>query len=105
MYMARRIFIKQSLYSWLFPAFIHRVCWVQSCKMVLTFETVDEILWYDYPHQTSLAVLSHRTICFLEFYKIWNFVTDNYDKSQSKWILLITDGDEYSDMIISSENT
>jgi len=29
---------------------------------VLTFESVDEILWYDHLHETSSAVFSHGTI-------------------------------------------
>jgi len=31
-------------------------------KVVLTFESVDEILWYDHLNETSLAVLSQGTI-------------------------------------------
>ena len=30
--------------------------------MVLTFESVDEILWCDYSNETSSAILSHGTI-------------------------------------------
>ena len=30
--------------------------------VVLTFETVDEILWCDHSNETSSAVLSHYTI-------------------------------------------
>ena len=29
---------------------------------VLTFETVDEILWFDHSNETSSAILSHGTI-------------------------------------------
>ena len=32
------------------------------CKVTLTFESADEILWYDYSNETSSAVLSHGTI-------------------------------------------
>ena len=32
--------------------------------VVLTFEAVDEILWFTHSNETSLAVLSHGTICF-----------------------------------------
>ena len=35
----------------------------------LTFESVDEILWFDHSNETSLAVLLHGTICFSIFYK------------------------------------
>ena len=38
-------------------------------KVVLTFESVDEILWCDHSNETSLAVLLHGTICF-SIYKI-----------------------------------
>ena len=31
-------------------------------KVVLNFESVDEILWCDHSNETSLAVLSHGTI-------------------------------------------
>ena len=33
-------------------------------KVVLTFESVDEILWCDHSNETSLAVLLCDTICF-----------------------------------------
>ena len=35
--------------------------------MVLTFESVDEIVRCDYSNETSSAVLLHGTICFVEF--------------------------------------
>ena len=38
--------------------------------VVLTFESVDKILWCDHSNETSLAVLLHGTICFLLFYKM-----------------------------------
>ena len=34
-------------------------------RVVLTFEFVGEILWCDYSNETSSAVLSHGTICFV----------------------------------------
>jgi len=37
--------------------------------VVITFESVDEILWCDHSNETSSAVLSHGTICFLVFYQ------------------------------------
>ena len=40
-----------------------------TCKEVLTFESVDEILWCDHSNEISLAILSHGTICFAEFEK------------------------------------
>ena len=38
--------------------------------MVLTFETVDEILWCDHSNETSSAALSHGTIYNQVFYKM-----------------------------------
>ena len=35
-----------------------------TCSVVLTFESVDEILWCDHSNETSSAVLLHGTICF-----------------------------------------
>ena len=32
-------------------------------KVVLRFESVDEILWCDFSNENYLAVLSHGTIC------------------------------------------
>ena len=40
-----------------------------TCSVVLTFESVDEILWCDHSNETSSAVLLHGTICFTIFYK------------------------------------
>ena len=34
----------------------------ETLKMVLCFESVDEILWFDHSNETSSAVLSHATI-------------------------------------------
>ena len=41
-----------------------------TCSVVLTFESVDKILWCDHSNETSSAVLLHGTICFSIFYKI-----------------------------------
>ena len=38
------------------------VLFIMLYKMVLTFESVDEILWCDHSNETSSAVLSHGTI-------------------------------------------
>ena len=43
---------------------------METCNVVLTFASVDEILWCDHSNETSLAVLLHGTICFSIFYKI-----------------------------------
>ena len=38
--------------------------------MVITFESVDEILWCDHLNETSSALLLRGTICFSTFYKM-----------------------------------
>ena len=43
---------------------------METCNVVLTFESVDEILWCDHSNETSSAVLLRGTICFSIFYKI-----------------------------------
>jgi len=39
-------------------------------KVILTSESVDEILWCDYSNETSPAVLSHGTIFVKVFFKM-----------------------------------
>ena len=46
------------------------VLFIMLFKVVLTFESVDEILWCDHLNETSLAVLLIGTIRFYVFYKI-----------------------------------
>jgi len=36
---------------------------METCNVVLTFESVDGILWCDHSNETSSAVLSLDTIC------------------------------------------
>ena len=43
---------------------------METCNVVLTFESVNKILWCDHSNKTSSAVLSHGTICFSIFYKM-----------------------------------
>ena len=43
---------------------------MKKCSLVLTFESVDEILWCDHSNETSSAVLLHGFICFSIFYKM-----------------------------------
>ena len=43
---------------------------METRSVVLTFKSVDEILWCDHSNETSSAVLLHGTICFSVFYKI-----------------------------------
>ena len=41
--------------------------------MVLTFESVDAIVWCDHSNESSSAVLLHGTICFVGFKKKMKF--------------------------------
>ena len=41
----------------------------ETCSVVLTLESVDEILWCDHSNETSSAVLLRGTIHFSIFYK------------------------------------
>ena len=43
---------------------------MKTCSVVLTFESVDEILWCDHSNETFSAVLLHGAICFSIFYKM-----------------------------------
>ena len=43
------------------------VLFIMLCKVVLTFKSMDEILWCDHSNETSLAVLLNGTICFTKF--------------------------------------
>ena len=45
------------------------VLFIMLHKVVLTFESVDEILWCDHSNETSSAVLSRGTIYITIFYK------------------------------------
>ena len=45
-------------------------CLMEFCKVALTFESVDEILWCGHSNESSLPVLTHGTICFSKFYKM-----------------------------------
>jgi len=47
---------------------------MDTIKLVLTFESVDEILWCDHSNETSLAVVSHGTIYIKVFYKMVKFL-------------------------------
>ena len=42
---------------------------METCSVVINFESVDEILWCDHSNETSSAVLLHGTIGFSIFYK------------------------------------
>ena len=59
--------------------FVHRMNewmneWWRPVTVILTFESVDEILWCYHTNETSSAVLSHRTIyivCSSNFWFCW----------------------------------
>ena len=42
---------------------------METCDVVLTFESVDEILWCDHSNEISLAVLLQGTVCLGGFEK------------------------------------
>ena len=43
---------------------------METRNVVLTFESVDEILWCDHSNETSSPVLLHGTMCFSIFHQI-----------------------------------
>ena len=43
---------------------------METCSVVLTFESVDWIIWCDHSNENSSAVLLHGTVCFSIFYKM-----------------------------------
>ena len=43
------------------------VLFIMLYKVILTFESVDEILEYDHSNENSLVVLLHGNICFSAF--------------------------------------
>ena len=49
---------------------------METCSVVLTFESVDKILWCDHSNGTYLAVPLHAIICFSIFYKKKNWDID-----------------------------
>ena len=40
------------------------VLFIMLYKVILTFESVDEVMWCDHSIETSLEVLLHGAICF-----------------------------------------
>ena len=42
---------------------------METCSTVVSFKSVDEILWCDHSNETSSAVLSHGAVCFAVFTK------------------------------------
>ena len=45
-------------------------CLMEFFKVTLTFESVDQILWWDHSNKSSLPVLTHGAICFSKFHKM-----------------------------------
>ena len=43
---------------------------METCYVVLTFESVDEIQWCDHSNETSSAVLLNGSNCFTASYKM-----------------------------------
>ena len=55
---------------------------METCSAVLTFESVDKILWCDHSNETSLTVLLHqwRHLFFnILQNKIWDFFDNGKD--------------------------
>ena len=51
---------------------------MEFCKVTLTFESTDEILWCDHSNETSPPELTHGPICLSKFHEIsqneiWTF--------------------------------
>ena len=46
---------------------------METCNIVLTFQSVEKILWCCHSNEISLALPSHGTICFVEFEKKMKF--------------------------------
>ena len=55
------------------------VLFIMLYKVVLTFESVDEILWCDHSNESSLAALSHGAIYILVFYRMKFGIVLNFD--------------------------
>jgi len=55
---------------------------METIKVILTFKSMDEILWCD-SNTTSSAVLSHGTIYILGFYKKMKFGI------RLKWVFIL----------------
>ena len=46
---------------------------METFNALLTFESVDEILWCDHSNETSSAVLSHIPAAFFDRFFLWSF--------------------------------
>ena len=63
--------------SILFPSLPESI--METCSVVLTFESVDKILWCDHSNETSSAVLLHGTICFFNILQKRNLRVFHFD--------------------------
>ena len=68
----------QMVSVWCFNTLTPRVSY-GKCSVVLSFESVDKILWCDHSNETLSAVLSHGTICFSVFCKMKFGIFLNFD--------------------------
>ena len=71
---------------------------METCSVVLTFKSVDEILWCDYSNETSSDVLLHGTICSPIFYKM------KFGIFLKFWLLALLGFNGYSDSYSPNEN-
>ena len=73
-------------------------CLIEFCKVTLTFDSVDKILWCDHSNESSLPLLSHDTILFLEILEneIWKFCRNlplaTFDSERVKPVLIYLKG-------------
>ena len=62
--------LEQKCFDLIYRCRLHSITFGYYYSVVLTFESVDEILWCNHSNETSSAVLSQCTICFSTFYKM-----------------------------------
>ena len=66
---SRFVFLMLSLNIMFNPSLSLPESMMVTCSVVVTFESVDEILWCDHSNETSLPLLLNGIICFSIFYK------------------------------------
>ena len=52
------------------PESVMATCQMYTVVLILTFQSVDKILWRDHLKETPLVILLHGTICFSIFDKM-----------------------------------
>ena len=62
--------LEQKCFDLIYRCRLHSITFGYYYSVVLTFESVGEILWCNHSNETSSAVLSQCTICFSTFYKM-----------------------------------